>query len=167
MNPLTEYQRRHKTLSIPVCHNGVCFFNQNEIPSLIATTSLSCKPFSTCIGCKSEIPNVIIEIMHSNSVGNFTLISHIHVDPSTDLLSVVRKYGKYEPVYVNSKHELEFWLWDFCTKTLISPNRSKETGKSKKIENMIIGLQKYSKYYLAFYNTYEALLASRKYLLFE
>lgn len=167
-NLIVEYQRRHKSQSIPVNHDGLCFFDSSYSP-MIALTSLACRSFMTCQSC--DKPSVIVELFRPGHSGTFGVFRHDHVDQATDLKDYVKRNGASDavPFYAKDVRDLEIWLWKFCTTTLkiSKPRKSYETDpKMKMLEQMAHGAIKYPKYYQSYYLAHEAFLLSRKYMLF-
>lgn len=173
MNLLTEYQKRHGTICIPTCHDGFCFFNDKKgKPSLIVTTNLACRSFSTCYQCEAPNPNIILEIFsQGDNPGSFILLGHHHIDMASDLFSAIKSMGykDYVPFYAKKARDLEVWLWKFCSKNtkIRGLKPTEEDENLQVIEQMIYSCQKNSKFYLAYHMAYEAFLPSRRYMLFE
>ena len=172
MNLLTEYQRRHDDLFIPVVHDGICFFNdKNGTPSLIATTSLACRSFSTCYDCNDLKSTIIVELFVPGGGGSFNVAGHFHVDICSDLMKFLKEnyYVKdIVPFYAKDMRDLEIWLWKFCSTGKMRGLKSLETDeKIKMIEQIVYACQKQSKLYGAYHIAYEAFLPNRRYMLFE
>ena len=169
-NLLVEYLKRHTKLSIPVCHNGVCFFGSNGKQKLIALTSLPCRSFSTCPSCeRSENHfNVITEFFVPGYAGSFYQSQHNHVNPNSDLLKLVENHsldnglGDLKPFFAKTVKELEVWLWEFIVKS-----DDKKVKEEELIDTMVLSAFKHPQTYSAYYIAYEAFLLNRKYLLLD
>jgi hypothetical protein len=171
VNLITEYQKRHSTCSIPLCHDGVCFFEHNGQPALIVLTSLSCRCWTTCPQCEvDKNPNVIVEFFVPGSAGAFYISGHHHVDPCTDLLKCMDKIGfrGYVPYYAPKPRDCETWLWRFTTQnSRFRGLKVVETDQQLKlVEQMVHAVQKHPKLYQAYYVAHEVFLHQRKYMLF-
>jgi hypothetical protein len=173
-NLLTEYRKRRNLDYLPVLHDGLCFFNpkkQTNSP-IIATTSLACRTFSTCNECDDKYNMLTVELFQPGYGGSFALLSHKHVDQSTDLKQHVNKECNWqlEPFFANSNRSLEFWLWDFCFKQMKKNNNMRmslfeDDPTMKNLEEMAQVAIKYPRQYHIYYLAYEAFLISRKYML--
>ena len=170
MNLITEYQKRHNTCSIPLWHDGICFFEQYNQAALIALTSLSCRSWTTCSQCETDKnPNIIVEFFAPGHGGTFYASGHHHVDPCSDLLKFMEKIGlqSFAPYYASKPRDLETWLWRFTTQNSRFRLKSVETDQQLKlVEQMVYAVQKHAKLYQAYYIAHEAFLPQRKYLLF-
>ena len=170
MNLITEYRKRHRDDFIPLCHDGVCFFDLNKKPNLIALTSSACRSFQTCGDCENnKDPNIIVEFFQA--LGNsFMVIGHHHVEPAADLTQLMRKKlgcEEYRPYFAPTPRHLETWLWRFCANSSRFRLKSAETDPQLKIvEQMVYAAQKQPKVYQAYYFAHETFLLQRKYLLF-
>ncbi len=174
-NLIVDYQKRHKTQSIPMQHDGLCFFDPPMAGvgyPIIAMTSLSCRSFMGCAKCEEKTPSVIVELFQPGYNGSFSILHHDHVDQATDLLGHIKRHGypSHQPYYAKKGRDLELWLWKFVTQTLRVTNarRYVETDPEMRIlEQMAHQAIKYPKTYQIYYIAYEAFLLHRKYLLFE
>lgn len=170
MNLITEYQKRHKTCCIPVCHEGVCFFEREGHAAVVVLTSLACRSFTTCVLCDDKKPSVIVEFFVPGHAGAFVPAGHHHVDPCTDLVKFMESVNLsgFTPYYAPSPRDLETWLWRFCTQnSRFRGLKSVETDQQLKlVEQMVHSVQKHPKLYQAYYIAHEAFLPQRKYLLF-
>jgi hypothetical protein len=171
MNLQVEYQRRHGDYShIPLCHNGVCFFDLEEKPSIVAMTSLTCRPVSTCPKCETS-GGFVVELFVPGYAGSPQMMGHYHYpDYCDNLLSIMKKlgYGAYTPFYASEPRDLELWLWKFCTgNSKMWGLKSVETNpKLKILEQIVHSVQKHPKLYTAYVAAHDLFLPQRKYLLF-
>ncbi len=171
MNLITEYQKRHIIYSIPLIHDGVCFFNKNRKPELIVTTSSCCRSFITCQDCtRIDKPNIIVELFQPRSESPFSLLGHYHVNPCQDLNAFLESihYNDCKPFYAESNFDLELWLWKFATReNRVRFLKSQEKDLNLKcVEQMVYAVQRYPKIYNYYYTDYETFLLHRKYILF-
>lgn len=171
-NLIVEYQKRHHNSSIPVNHDGLCFFDIQGEPSLIAMTSLSCRSFGTCPKCEDKKPSIIVELFQSGYNGMFLLTRHDHVDPTIDLYQYVKDHGhrNAKPFMAKKPRDLEFWLWNFTTHGTPTPRGfryAEYESDLQRLERMFWSAVKQPKLYNAYYIAYEAFLPKRAYLLYE
>jgi hypothetical protein len=173
-NLLVEYLKRHKYEYVPLCHNGVCFFDGGSPRNhAIALTSLACRSFSTCTDCDREIAKstIIVEMFTMGYNGSFAQVFHKHMPQNTDLTALVNKYALYDdkplkPIYAKSQKELEVWLWKFLIRDLAY--KPKETKPEMlDLEPIAWAAFKNPKLYASYYMAYEAFLVNRKYLLLD
>ena len=162
-NLLLEYTKRHKILSVPVCHNGVCFFESNSQPLMVALTSLACRSNLTCDACDSSENShkIILELFVSGFNCDFHQICHTHISPTEDLLKI-DKLKNYKPVIIETNSELYSWLWKFITQNSIS---KREKNNNKILEQLTSYAFNEPKIYSCFYSAFEAFILKRKYIL--